>query len=121
MKTMLFAAALIGGLGAAGSAIAGVGQCFDRFGNPVGPSYDTDRPNYGYINSVLARGGSCTGVNPGWGYGPHTRYYGYGYDNGQAYRYRHRDGNAYYSRYRSHRPYDTEPPNTNIVPHFADR
>ncbi len=59
------------------------------------------------MNSVLARGGTCTGVNPDWGYGPHTRRYGfrynyrnqyYGYPN-QYYGYR----NQYDGYYGYHR------------------
>ena len=68
-KIAIGVAALIA-LGAAGVAQAGPGRCFDAYGRPIGPVYDTDNPNYGWINSVIARGGSCTGVAVG------PRYYG---------------------------------------------
>ena len=66
MRKTVFAATVLGALGAAlgaaGTANAGPGQCYDAYGRPVGPVYDTDRPNYSFINSVMRRGGNCTGV-----------------------------------------------------------
>ncbi len=62
MRTMLVAAALIGAATAASPAAAGVGQCFDRFGRPWGGAYDTDYPNYGFINYVQRHGGFCRRV-----------------------------------------------------------
>jgi hypothetical protein len=79
-KIAIGVAALIA-LGAAGVAQAGPGRCFDAYGRPIGPVYDTDNPNYGWINSVLAQGGSCTGVasdyRPGgnYYYKPEPKYY----------------------------------------------
>jgi hypothetical protein len=66
MRTLAIAAALVGALGFAAPALAGYGHCYDAYGRPVGPAYDTDRPNYGFIQSVTRRGGSCTGVNTGY-------------------------------------------------------
>jgi hypothetical protein len=66
MRVLVTAAVLAGALGLALPAWAGPGQCYDAYGRPVGPVYDTDNPNYGFINSVIRRGGSCTGVQPGY-------------------------------------------------------
>ncbi len=65
MRSAIFAASVIGALGVAGPAIAGVGQCFDRFGQPWGATYDTDYPNYGFINYVQRRGGYCRRLSGG--------------------------------------------------------
>ncbi len=98
MRKVLFAAALIGGLTAAGSASAAVGQCYDRFGNPVGPAYNTDHPNYGFLDAVHRRGGSCTGANNPYRGG----YYGYGY---RGYGYRENPYNYNYNYNYYQRPY----------------
>jgi hypothetical protein len=80
MRKILLAATVLGTIAGAGAANAGPGQCYDGYGRPVGPVYDTDRPNYSFINSVIRRGGSCTGVvsEPGrrnyYGYKPDDRY-----------------------------------------------
>jgi hypothetical protein len=47
----------------AGTAAAGAGQCFYPGGQPVGPLYNTDRPNYGWIEWVQRQGGTCRGVS----------------------------------------------------------
>lgn len=101
MKKLAFAAALAGTFGLAAPALAGPGQCYDAYGRPIGPVYDTDRPNYSWINSVIRRGGSCTGVrpeyNPDSGYSYRHRYY----RDYSPYRYRYRnyyDYPGYYSR-----------------------
>jgi hypothetical protein len=44
---------------AASPALAGTGQCYDRSGRPIGPSYDTDRPNYDFNRWVSDIGGIC--------------------------------------------------------------
>ena len=96
--------AAIGLVGAASPAFAGPGQCYDAYGRRVGPVYDTDRPNYGFINSIIRRGGSCTGVvSPPSR--PQYNYYGRGYRN-DGYRYddRYRYNEGY--RYRYDSPYD---------------
>jgi len=62
MKKLAIPLALLAAAAVATPAMAGPGQCYDAYGRPVGPVYDTDNPNYGFINSVLRRGGSCTGV-----------------------------------------------------------
>ncbi len=94
---LTLAAALAAAVLAAAPAMAGPGQCYDAYGRPVGPGYDTDRPNYAFIDSVVRRGGSCTGVvSP-----PSRRGYrndGYGYDDGYRYR-RDRDDRSQYSPY----------------------
>ena len=92
---ILTAAAGIAGILGATPAFAGPGQCYDYYGRPVGPVYDTDHPNYGFINSVLAQGGSCTGVvtpyTPGWngGYDRGPRYYHHDYDRHRGRSYHH--------------------------------
>lgn len=96
MRKLGIAAIVLGALGFATPAAAGPGQCYDAYGRPIGPVYDTDYPNYAWINSVVRRGGSCTGVrpeyNPDSGYYARRRYYreynpypypyryGYGFD-----------------------------------------
>lgn len=47
----------------AGSAAAGAGQCYWPGGQPVGPLYNTDSPNYGWIQWVQQQGGVCRGVS----------------------------------------------------------
>ena len=84
MKKLAIAAVLAGTFGLAAPALAGPGQCYDHYGRPVGPVYDTDNPNYGFINSVIRNGGSCTGVQPG--YNPYQRR-SYQYDYGPRYDY----------------------------------
>jgi hypothetical protein len=66
MKKLAIAAVLAGSFGLVAPALAGPGQCYDHYGRPVGPVYDTDNPNYGFINSVIRNGGSCTGVQSGY-------------------------------------------------------
>jgi hypothetical protein len=79
MKKLAIAAVLAGTFGLAAPALAGPGQCYDHYGRPVGPVYDTDHPNYGFINSVIRNGGSCTGVQSG--YNPYrSRGYRHDYD-----------------------------------------
>ena len=58
MRKLVLPAALIA-LGAASPALAGAGQCYNAYGRPIGPVYDTDYPNYDFINRVIARG-TCT-------------------------------------------------------------
>jgi hypothetical protein len=62
MKMLAIPLVLLAAAAAAAPAMAGPGQCYDAYGRPIGPAYDTDNPNYGFIDSVLRRGGSCTGV-----------------------------------------------------------
>jgi hypothetical protein len=62
MRKFVIAAVAAGFSGVAAPAFAGPGQCYDAFGRPVGPVYDTDYPNYAFINAVIRRGGTCTGV-----------------------------------------------------------
>jgi len=85
MRKFVIAAGLIGAMGAAGSAMAGPGQCYDAYGRPVGPAYDTDHPNYGFLDSVVRRGGTCTGMNNP---SPRRRY---GYDDNRRDNYNRGD------------------------------
>ncbi len=62
IRTLAVASALALSIGFAAPALAGPGQCYDRYSRPVGPVYNTDYPNYPFINAVMRRGGSCTGV-----------------------------------------------------------
>jgi hypothetical protein len=41
----------------------GLGQCFDRAGRPIGPTFDIEQPDYNFIRSVYARGGSCLSMD----------------------------------------------------------
>ena len=87
MRKIILAAGVAGACLMAAPAFAGPGQCYDAYGRAVGPVYDTDHPNYGFINSVIRRGGSCTGVvsppsRPGYRYDrPDRPYYYRGYRN----------------------------------------
>ena len=63
MRKIALAAGVAGALFAAAPAFAGPGQCYDAYGRPVGPVYDTDHPNDGFLNSVTRRGGTCTGIS----------------------------------------------------------
>ncbi|MCW5771965.1 MAG: hypothetical protein KIT16_10045 [Rhodospirillaceae bacterium] len=88
---------------AAAPAFAGQGQCYDYYGRPVGGPYNTDHPNYGFINSVLARGGSCTGVVSPYTPGPGNSYY---HRQGPNYRY----DRPHYQPRRSRREERERPP-----------
>ncbi len=57
--TILFAAA-VACVPAAAS--AGTGQCYNRQGTPIGPTYDTDKPDYAYLKWVQDHGGKCVRV-----------------------------------------------------------
>jgi hypothetical protein len=109
MRKIIFAATLIGAVGAAWSAIAGPGQCYDAYGRPVGPAYDTDHPNYGFLDSVVRRGGTCTGMQPNYNYGPRYR----SDDDRRSRGYRNDDSRR--SRPRGERPLP------NQEPFFGDR
>jgi hypothetical protein len=45
-----------------GAAQAGTGQCYDRNGRPIGPTYNTDRPNASFNQWVARTGGQCRRV-----------------------------------------------------------
>src|ERR1044071_2961476 len=62
MRKLTIGITALAALSLGSAAVAGPGQCYDGHGRPFGPAYDTDRPDYNWINSVLKRGGSCTGV-----------------------------------------------------------
>lgn len=66
MKELGLAAMVFGVLGFTAPALAGLGQCYDAYGRPVGPVYDTDHPDYNFLDAVIGRGGSCTGVSSDW-------------------------------------------------------
>ncbi len=70
-------------------ALAATGQCYDAYGRPVGAPFNTFHPNRGFIDSVIARGGTCTvSGDPGpyapGAYGPrgHAPHPGHGYRYG---------------------------------------
>ncbi len=46
-------------LALAAPAAAAPGHCFTASGQPIGPVYDTERPNTQFITWVQARGGEC--------------------------------------------------------------
>jgi hypothetical protein len=99
MRMIVFLAAALGAFGFATPSMAGPGQCFDAYGRPASPVYNTDAPPYALMCAVLQRGGSCTGVDPIWaqsncGFGP--RYYRY---NNQGYP-------RYWNRYDRYDYYD---------------
>jgi hypothetical protein len=97
MRKIGFAAIALGALAFATPALAGPGQCYDAYGRPVGPVYDTDYPNYNFINAVIRRGGSCTGVQPY--YNPYgNRYYDQQYYYDRRYN-RYYPYNRYYDYY----------------------
>lgn len=98
---------IAGAFGFAAPAFAGPGQCYDYYGRPVGPVYDTDNPNYGLINSVLARGGHCTGVVSPYTPGPGNSYY---YRQGPRRDYQPRQNWRERRRQERHR-YDDQKPN----------
>jgi hypothetical protein len=62
MKTKLIL--LAGGcvLAFAAPAISAPGHCFSANGQPIGPVYDTERPDTAFITWVQARGGECRGL-----------------------------------------------------------
>lgn len=104
LRKFVIAAGLIGAMGAAGSAIAGTGQCYDAYGRPVGPVYDTDRPNYAFLDAVVRRGGTCTGMS-----NPPSRQRGRNYyDRDDHDGYRGRNRNRGYDR--NGRTYTPPPP-----------
>ena len=57
-------------------ASAGTGQCYNKQGHPVGPTYDTDHPNYPFLEWVKRHGGECKRVGSSPNY---TRTYPQGY------------------------------------------
>jgi hypothetical protein len=59
MKTKLILLAGGCALAFATPAVAAPGHCFSASGQPIGPVYDTERPNTPFINWVQARGGEC--------------------------------------------------------------
>ncbi len=101
-KLILCTALALGATGlTAGTALAGPGQCYDRRGNPVGGIYDTDNPNYNFIQSVQRNGGTCGSARnappgPNYRYGNPNRY-----DDGYRDNYgdRDRDRNRYRGRW----------------------
>ncbi len=80
-RTLISATALIVGVAAVATpAFAGKGQCYTASGKPIGGHYNTDHPNYAFIQSVIANGGTCTGVSPSYGQDySYPQYYDYGY------------------------------------------
>jgi hypothetical protein len=110
------AAGIVGLLGAA-PAFASAGQCYDAYGRPVGPVYDTDHPNYGYIDSILARGGSCTGVvtppSNSYNYGPRYYHYAPRYQNHHNYHRSNKSPQQRRQERRERQQYDRDHPYPN--------
>jgi hypothetical protein len=63
-----------------GSAQAGTGQCYDRNGRPIGPTYNTDRPNASFNQWVARRGGGCRRIGDSF-FGSNNRPYPEAYLN----------------------------------------
>lgn len=59
MRTKLLLLAGGCALALASPAAAAPGHCFTAAGQPIGPVFDTERPNTGFINWVQAQGGEC--------------------------------------------------------------
>lgn len=53
------AALVLAAIVAPGRAEAAAAHCYDRFGGPIGPLYDADRPDTNWIRWVQNRGGTC--------------------------------------------------------------
>lgn len=68
MRILTVAAVLAAAAATATPALAGTGQCYDRFNRPVGATYDTDHPNNAFLQWVQRNGGRCdrVGNNPGF-------------------------------------------------------
>ena len=63
-KLPLLIAGALAGAALAAPAHAASARCFDSFGAPVGPTFDTLYPNYHWIQWVQARGGACRAMTP---------------------------------------------------------
>jgi hypothetical protein len=79
MRILSASAALAAALGLsamAAPAAAATGQCFDAYGRPVGAPFNTLYPNRGFIDAVIARGGTCTVSGDPGAYAPrpYSRY-----------------------------------------------
>jgi hypothetical protein len=62
MRRKLGILLILGSAFLATEASAGPGQCFDVYGQPIGPVYDTDHPNYHWLQWVQARRGTCSRI-----------------------------------------------------------
>lgn len=58
------ALALAIGAALATPAAAAAARCYDSFGAPVGPVFDTLSPNHHWVQWVQARGGACRAMTP---------------------------------------------------------
>jgi hypothetical protein len=65
-RSLGFAGALAVGIAASAGAPASAApaHCFDSFGAPLGPAFDTVYPDYNWIRWVQDRGGSCRALRP---------------------------------------------------------
>lgn len=59
MKAKLIAIAGVSALALAAPAAAAPGHCFTASGQPIGPVFDTERPDTAFVTWVQARGGEC--------------------------------------------------------------
>jgi len=63
-----------------GAAQAGTGQCYDPNGRPIGPTYNTDRPNVSFNQWVTRIGGQCRRIGDNF-FGSNNRPYPQAYLN----------------------------------------
>ncbi len=66
LATVTAALGLLGAVGAMNPAAAAPAQCFDGYGRPYGPPYDSSHPNYAMICQAFRMGGHCMHVDPQW-------------------------------------------------------
>jgi hypothetical protein len=66
LATMTAALGFLGAIGATNPAAAAPAQCFDAYGRPYGPPYDSSHPNYAMICQAFRIGGHCLHVDPQW-------------------------------------------------------
>jgi hypothetical protein len=66
LATVTAALGLLGAVGAMNPAAAAPAQCFDAYGRPYGPPYDSSHPNYAMICQAFRMGGHCLHVDPQW-------------------------------------------------------
>ena len=64
MRTHAIAIGLALGAALTTASQAATARCFDSFGAPVGPVFDTLYPNHHWIRWIEARGGTCRSMMP---------------------------------------------------------
>ena len=63
-KLPLVLAGALAGAALTAPANAAPARCYDSFGAPVGPTFDTQAPNHHWIQWVQTRGGNCRAMTP---------------------------------------------------------